>query len=86
MQDAGIFPHFQSLQDPDTQSLGEICYAKGEFAAAIDQFKKAMELMARDFGDDNASYAVLADTASCASGVMSQSSLFWGPVGLPVKR
>lgn len=46
--------------------LGEICYAKGEFAAAIDQFKKAMELMARDFDDDNASYAVLADnTARC---------------------
>ena len=39
--------------------LGEILYAKGEFAAAINQFKKAMELTERDFGDDNASYAVL---------------------------
>lgn len=44
--------------------LGEIYYAKGEFAAAMDQFKKAMELTERDFGDDNASYAVLCNNAS----------------------
>lgn len=40
---------------------GKISYIKGEYPAAIAQFKEAMELIKQEFGDGNRSYAVLCD-------------------------
>lgn len=46
--------------------LGKVNYIKGDYPAAIAQFKEAMELIKREFGDSNMSYAVLCDnTARC---------------------
>lgn len=46
--------------------LGKINYMKGDYPAAIAQFKEAMELIEQEFGDGNMSYAVLCDnTARC---------------------
>lgn len=45
---------------------GKINYIKGDYPAAIAQFKEAMELIQQEFGDGNMSYAVLCDnTARC---------------------
>lgn len=45
---------------------GKIDYIKGDYTAAISQFKEAMELVEQEFGDENRSYAVLCDnTARC---------------------
>jgi len=45
---------------------GKINYIKGDYTAAIAQFKEAMELIKQEFGDSNMSYAVLCDnTARC---------------------
>ncbi len=46
--------------------LGKISYTKGDYPAAIAQFKEAMDLIQQEFGDGNMSYAVLCDnTARC---------------------
>lgn len=46
--------------------LGKISYMKGDYPAAVAQFKEAMELLQQEFGDGNMSYAVLCDnTARC---------------------
>lgn len=46
--------------------LGKINYIKGDYPAAIAQFKEAMDLIQQEFGDGNMSYAVLCDnTARC---------------------
>lgn len=46
--------------------LGKINYLKGDYTAAITQFQEAMELIKREFGDGNMSYAVLCgNTARC---------------------
>lgn len=46
--------------------LGKISYMKGDYPAAIARFKEAMELVRREFGDGNRSYAVLCEnTARC---------------------
>lgn len=46
--------------------LGKIDYLKGDYTAAAAQFQEAMELIKREFGDGNMSYAVLCDnTARC---------------------
>lgn len=46
--------------------LGKINYTKGDYPAAIAQFKEAMDLIQQEFGDGNMSYAVLCDnTARC---------------------
>lgn len=45
---------------------GKINYIKGDYPAAIAQFKEAMDLIQQEFGDGNMSYAVLCDnTARC---------------------
>lgn len=45
---------------------GKIHYIKGDYTAAIAQFKEAMDLIRQEFGDSNMSYAVLCDnTARC---------------------
>lgn len=45
---------------------GKIDYIKGDYPAAIARFQEAMELVKREFGDGNMSYAVLCDnTARC---------------------
>ncbi len=46
--------------------LGKINYTKGDYPAAIAQFKEAMDLIQQEFGDGSMSYAVLCDnTARC---------------------
>jgi len=46
--------------------LGKIDYIKGDYTAAVAQFKEAMELVEQEFGDGNMNYAVLCDnTARC---------------------
>lgn len=46
--------------------LGKISYTKGDYPAAIAQFKEAMDLIQQEFGDGSMSYAILCDnTARC---------------------
>ena len=46
--------------------LGKISYTKGDYTAAVAQFREAMRLIEEEFGDGNMSYAVLCDnTARC---------------------
>ena len=44
--------------------LGKINYTKGDYPAAIAQFKEAMDLIQQEFGDVSMSYAVLCDNTA----------------------
>lgn len=44
--------------------FGKIRYLKGDYPAAIAQFREAMELVEQEFGDGTMSYAVLCDNAA----------------------
>lgn len=44
--------------------LGKINYIKGDYTAAVAQFKEAMALIHQEFGDGNRSYAVLCENAA----------------------
>lgn len=55
--------------------LGKISYLKGDCAAAAARFREAMELVKREFGDGNRSYAVLCDNAARCYRQLGQADL-----------
>lgn len=58
-------------------ALGEVCFREFDFAGAEEQFRKAMALTIRDYGDQTLGYAVLCDNLAAtlrAKGQLSEAA------------
>ena len=58
-------------------ALGEVCFREFDFTGAEEQFRKAMALTTRDYGDQTLGYAVLCDNLAAvlhAQGQLSEAA------------